>query len=267
MTAPRSGRPDPDGHHDDLSAEDLDGLSLVVPDDPRELAADRVAWLHEQAERVARHQPPSPPADPRPATDRRPLRARETAAARKQRLSLTAGIVVISMLAVAVSGAIGAFVIPGERDTLPPAPLAAVTPGPGQIGGLLPAATLTDANGPLTARSIRPAVITLVPAECTTCEDLMREVRRQASEYGLGVTMVGAPAQSGQLSDLERALGGYRIDVLSDPAAAFAQAYGSTVPTLLLVTDQGVVADIVRNPPLDLRLEPTLVGLSGDFGA
>jgi len=258
MTAPRSGRPDPDGHHDDLSAEDLDGLSFVVPDDPRELAADREAWLRESAASA-------PP--PTGVPDLRVTDASGPPVTRRRRLSLTAGLVVLSMLVVALSGVVGALVAPKLPDGPPAAPLADVRPAPGQVGGLLPEAGLTDGTTPVAARSLRPSVIVLVPMACPGCAELVAEVRRQAAEFGLAVTLVGAPDQTAQLADLERSLGGLRIQTLTDPTKALATAYGPTAPTLLLVRDDGVVVDIVRDPAPGLRLEATLLGLSDTWAA
>ena len=75
MTTAEAARPDPEGHHDDLSAKDLDGLSLVVPDDARELDTDRELWLTENV---------LPPVETRglPGLSRR------------RRLSLTAGVLI-----------------------------------------------------------------------------------------------------------------------------------------------------------------------------
>ena len=41
------GLPGPDGRHDDLDADELEGLALLVPDDPRSLDGDRDAYLRE----------------------------------------------------------------------------------------------------------------------------------------------------------------------------------------------------------------------------
>jgi hypothetical protein len=254
MTPRPAGRPDPDGHHDDLSAEDLDGLSQLVPDDARELSAESDAWRREATQQ--RQPTPFPPA----------TRVRRSPS-RRHRLSMTAGLMVFSMLVVALSGVVGALVLPASPSGPPPAPLASVTPLPGQVGGLLPAATLADGSSPVSARSVRPAIVALVPVDCEPCADLLREVRRQGAEFSLPVTLVGGSDQGAQLSDLERALGAYRLDVLTDPAGTLATTYGPTVLTLLLVRDDGVVADIVRDPPPDLRLESTLVSLTAEWTA
>ena len=257
MTARRSGRPDPEGHHDDLSAEDLDGLSLLVPDDPRALTADREAWLRETAGQQPAEEHRSP----------RHLGFAGGRTSRRRRLTLTAGLVVCSMLVVALSGVVGAFVMPQPTPAPPAAPLASVAPVPGQIGGLLPVALLTDVGTSVASRSLRPAVIALLPKGCSDCPELVREVRRQAAEFGLPVTLVGGPDETAQLSDVEQSLGAFRLDVLTDPAGTFATTYGAALPTLVMVRADGTVVDIVKDPPADLRLEATLIGLSGDWDA
>jgi len=251
MTAARSDRPDPEGHHDDLSAEDLHGLSLLVPDDARELVADRDAWLREQG------------ASPLPE----PSRAPTGLITRRHRLSITAALVAVSLLVVAVSGVVGALVLPSTPTSAPAAPLASPTSAPGQLGGLLPLATLTDADTPVASRSLRPAVIGLLPADCASCLDLVREVRRQAAEFGLPVTLIGDASQGSQLDALVRTLGSFQLGVLIDPSGSLASAYHPDSPTLLLVDNTGVVRDIVRDPPAGFRLESGLSILSGQIGA
>ena len=169
MSSSRELGPSPDGRHDDLLPEDLDGLTLHVPDDPRELASDRAAWLAEDEPDVTfagpvRRSPWSGPPAPSHA-DRR--------AARRRRLSLTAGVVLASMLVVAVSGAVGAWIVGPQAAAPPAAPLASAVPDPGQVGGLLPEIVLQDGSTPVTARSLRPAVIALVPPECDECTELL----------------------------------------------------------------------------------------------
>jgi hypothetical protein len=71
----------------------------------------------------------------------------------------------------------------------------------------------------------------------------------------------------GQLAEIDRALGTIQLDVLIDSRRQLLEPYGTAVPTLLLVRDNGIVNDIVRDPANDMRLESDLVGLFSDFGA
>jgi hypothetical protein len=161
----------------------------------------------------------------------------------------------------------GALVLPAPPAPASAVPLADATTERGEIGGLLPEATLAESTTPIDASTIRPAVIALIPNPCSQCVRLLQEVRRQATEYGLRLTIVGTPDQAEQLGDIDRALGTIQLDVLIDSKRQLSRAYGSAVPTLLLVRDDGVVAEIVRDPPDNLRLESVLVGLFSDFGA
>jgi len=261
MTAPRSGRPGPDGHHDDLSDDDIAGLSLIVPTDARELDADREQWLREGGFT-------SSPAWPLPKPVSRGRRAADHERQRQRRLGvITAAVLVCAVVMVAMSGVMGAFVLPAPPDLAAAVPLADATAEPGQVGSLLPEATLAEGTTPIAASAIRPAVIALIPNPCSQCVKLMQEVRRQATEYGLRLTIVGTANQVGQLGEIDRALGTIQLDVLIDSKRQLSRAYGTAVPTLLLVRDDGVVAEIVRDPPDNLRLESVLVGLFSDFGA
>ncbi len=258
MTAPRSGRPGPDGHHDDLSDDDIAGLSLIVPTDARELDADRDVWLREGGFIPS-------PAWPLP-TSYRGSRSHERQQQRRLAV-ITAGVVLCAVVVVATSGVFGAFIRPAPPDPPAAVPLADVTAEPGKVGGLLPEAILGEGTTPIESSAIRPAVIALIPNSCSQCVPLLQEVRRQATEYGLRLTIVGSADQAGQLAEIDRALGTIQLDVLIDSKRQLLQPYGNAVPTLLLVRDNGIVTDIVRDPPNDLRLESDLVGLFSDFGA
>ncbi len=248
MSGSHGAGPSPDGHHDDLLPEDLAGLTLHAPDDPRDLAADRMAWLHEEAG--------GPVAAPSGTwADRR--------AARSRRLALTAGVLVVSLLVVAISSAVGAWVVGPQASAPPAAPLASNVPAPGEIGGLLPEeAVLQDGSTPITARSVRPAVILLVPDQCDECEQLLATVSRQAGSFGVSTVAVGGTDQAGQLAALTEAVGPLQLSTLTDPTDTLRATYGLTGTTLLLVRDDGVVVDVVRDPAPDTRLEGALVDLA-----
>ncbi|HVQ87649.1 MAG TPA: hypothetical protein VMT88_05645 [Actinomycetes bacterium] len=255
MNAPRSGRPDPDGHHDDLSADDIAGLSLVVPPDARELDADRDQWLRE-----SQREPRDDTSPIFPAT--RTVRRRQ----QRRRLSVTAAIVLVSIVIVTAAGLVGSFVRHAPTATAPSVALADAGLAPGQAGALLPDVNLASGQTAIAARSLRPAVIALIPDTCDHCTELLKTIRLQATEYGLSLTIVGTTDQVGQLAELDRSLGSVRLEPLVDTTGQFTQPYAASALTLLLVRDDGVVADIVRNPSGSVRLEPVLVALSSNFG-
>lgn len=247
MSGSRGAGPGPDGRHDDLLPEDLDGLTLHAPDDPRDLETDRRAWITE--EETGRTAPASSTW----------TQQRE---ARRRRLAVTAGVLVVSLLVVAISGAVGAWIVGPQASAPPAAPLASNAPDPGQIGGLLPDdAILQDGATAISAQSVRPSVIALVPAECDECAELLSTVARQAGSFGVSTVAVGAPDQSDQLATLRDAVGPTQLSTLTDAASTLRATYGLTGVTLLLVRDDGVVVDVVRNPTPDTRLESGLVDL------
>ena len=251
MSGARGAGPGPDGHHDDLLPEDLEGLTLHAPDDASALDADRDRWLQD-AEAL-------PPASPlRPLSDRR--------AARRRRLTITASVVLISMAGVAVSGAVGAWIVGPHAAPPPAAPLADVAPLPGQIGGLLPEATLDDAGTPVSSRSLRPVVLALVPPDCPECPALLESIAPSVGSFGVSLVAVGGPDQAVQLDDLRSAVDAAQLSTLRDPGEVLRSTYGLTGVTLLLVRDDGVVVDVVRHPTTDVHLESALVELVPAIG-
>lgn len=252
MSGTRGAGPGPDGRHDELKPEDLEGLTLHAPDDASELDADRDRWL-EDAQAL-------PPASPlRPPADRR--------AARRRRLSVTAAVVLISMVGVAVSGAVGAWIVGPHAAPPPAAPLASAAPAPGQIGGLLPETTLEDDGSPLSARSLRPAVLALVPPDCPECSELLTSIAPTVGSFGVSLVAVGTPDQAAQLDALATTVGSFRLSTVTDPDGTMRSTYGLTGITLLLVRDDGVVVDVVRHPPPDVSLASALVELVPPIGS
>lgn len=246
MSGAHGTGPSPDGRHDDLLPEDLEGLTLHAPDDLRDLAADRDAWLDEEIR-------PAPPAGGTWAARRE---------ARRRRLALTAGVLVVALLIVAVSSAVGAWLVGPQASPPAAAPLADAAPDPGQIGGLLPEdVVLQDGATLISARSVRPSVIALIPAACDECAELLEGVAEQAGSFGVSTVAIGSPDQVDQLAALTQSVGPLQLSTLTDPATSLRVTYGLTGITLLLVRNDGVVADVVRNPTPDTRLEGALVEL------
>ena len=95
--------PKPDGHHDDLDPRELERLNVQIPDDP--------------ASSTSTERPGSPRKRSRPRLPQTPAstppRGTWTArrGARRRRLAITAGVVLISMVVVAISGAVGAWIV------------------------------------------------------------------------------------------------------------------------------------------------------------
>jgi hypothetical protein len=251
-------RPGPDGRHDDLDPRELDRLDITIPDDASELDLDRELWLTE-ASTTGGDAEPGPVT--RPAIDSwADRRGRQ-----RRRLAITAGVVLVSMFVVALSGAIGAWIV-GPQAAQAPSTLATDTVDDGQVGGLLPAdATLANGEAELAAQSIRPAVIVVVPSPCPECEQLLSTLAPQAATFGVPLVAVGATGQSvqlDQLSDAVSSAGKSRLVTLTDTRGVLASTYGQTTPTVVVVGADGVVTDVIKDPVPDLSVEADLVGVA-----
>jgi hypothetical protein len=137
-----------------------------------------------------------------------------------------------------------------RRSSAPPR-LATPAQEPGAVGGLLPDVRLTSATGSLPARSLRPAVLMLVPDGCA-CPDLVHQLIGQVEEYpGLAAALVASGADPAVLRlAVERDGGNGRLPALVDPGSTLARTYHGgapgTAPTLLFVAGNG----ILTQPPL-----------------
>lgn len=261
MNGARGPGPDPDGRHDDLAPEDLAGLTLHVPDDARELTAEPPP----PEPPLPKPAPAQPPPDEPRATPPGGTWA-ERRAARRRRLVLTAGVVAVSMLVVALSGAVGAWIVGPQASSPPAAPLASALPAPGQVGGLLPDVVLQDGETVRSARSLRPAVLVLVPPDCDDCAGLLATLAPQVGSFGYSLVAVGTAGQEGQLAALVDSVDTTRLATATDPDGALGSAYSSTGPTIVLVRDDGVVIDVVRDAIPDTRIEGSLVDLAPAAG-
>lgn len=265
-----AGRPGPDGHHDDLAPDQIEQISVDIPDDASALSSDRELWLAEdaldadaaQALEVAQGGGPNPPPD-EPFTT-----WRERRDARRRRLAITAAVVVVSMVVVALSGAIGALIVGPQASAPGAAPLASPAVSPGQVGGLLPAdVLLQNGDATLTAQSLRPAVIAVIPPDCAECAELLTALAPQVGSFGVPLIAVGGPTQAEQLGELADAVGSTRLITLTDPSQRLRATYGTAGATLLMVRDDGVVVDAVRDPLPGVRLESALVELVPGVGS
>jgi hypothetical protein len=244
-----AGAPSPDGRHDDLEADELEGLALLVPDDPRSLEGDRLAYLRE-------------------LRARRGNRWTRLAESRFPGTGLLgtglAGPAILVLLVVV--GLVGSTLsvfggTPTPARTL--VPLATATAMPvGQVGGLLPDAKVTVGGSILDLRTARPAVLALVPTTCDDeCGNLLAGLRAQANEYGLAFALAGPPSQKTELDTVAREALAGTVRVVVDGTDALRQAYGPAGVTLILIHSDGIVAAVDRDVQADQHLESSLVQL------
>jgi hypothetical protein len=99
--------------------------------------------------------------------------------------------VVLSLFAIALLGTLLMAFPPGRNSPRATArPLASPTQSVGTRGGLVPMVDLLDTTGRQTpARTLRPAVLAIVPAGCH-CADQLRGIAAQAHEFGLSTFFI-----------------------------------------------------------------------------
>jgi hypothetical protein len=248
------GLPGPDGRHDDLDADQLEGLALLVPDDPRSLDADRDAYLQElRAKRTAQRYEKGLLGRVR----------RSGGGLLRGGVGLTGPLMLVLLVVVGLVGSTLSVFGSGSTDDRQQTPLASPPADQpvGSVGGLLPQATLTSRENTFPLREARPAVLVLVPTSCTSCGDVLRNLRMQAAGYTLPLLLVGPPAQLQQLRDLDDQELGASVTVATDDSDILAPTYLPSGVTAILVRDDGVVAMVARDLQGTSRLESQLVQL------
>lgn len=219
-----------DGDLPELPAE------FIIPDDPRELAAEAEAvraelWIEERA-RAAQSRP-----------------------------SLSGPLIGLVLMLIAAIGSLVIVVLPYTPDRPTPAPLA--TPGiaAGQRGGLLPDVVLPDDLGrPVAIREIRPTVMLLMPDGCR-CDDVAANLVTITGEARLPVQLVG----SDQPPNRPNAAPRDRVFTLTDATGTVSRAVGSgsdAGPVAVLVRANGVIAAVVPGVRDASQLRPEVVGLA-----
>jgi hypothetical protein len=220
---------------------------VVVPDDIRDLQADIDAYHREL--RAAR---------------RRHRWHRLTASAAWRRWSFPVGVLTG---AVAIAAAVfGMLALDGgalPHATRPAVALATPSVAPGRLGGLLPdlpLALTTGASAP--ARSIRPALVALVPPQCR-CTALLDGLAAQAEEVQLPLVVVGPPQPDAEVAALPGQVRHGRVLATYDNSGSLATTYAAHGVTALIVGADGVVSyvqhDVTRATRLELPLQAALL--------
>jgi hypothetical protein len=251
-------RPDPLGHHDDLDPDEVAELEVLVPDDPGELLTHTGPVRPDVVPpRPAPAEPPSrgpSAAGPAPVPGAAWPGAEPFPFSRQRRLALTALVVAAAVLTAAVSGLMGAAVLPGADGVAGAAPLADPSAPAGTVGGLLPGTELQGV-GTVWSLALRPTVLVLVPTSCDGCGRTLLSLQEVADQAGVRLTLVGRPGQEAQLESLSAVVGGLSRTVLLDPDATLVSAYGTEPAsgdlTVVLVRADGVVTQVDHNPSFD----------------
>lgn len=137
------------------------------------------------------------------------------------------------------------------------------SPPVGQVGGLLPAATVIVGRGQSrTLRTLRPSVLALVPAGCQ-CMAAARLLSRQARAANVTLYFVAARPAVVTARSLARQSGLSGGHVVTDTRDAMGQTYGPAGLTAVLVYKDGSVRSIEQNLGPAFQLEDSLRALNG----
>ena len=223
---------------------------IVIPDDPRELAAEAEAV---RAELGAE-------------------RRQQFYAGRSGRFGLSGPLIALVLMLVAAMASLMVIALPYSPERPVRAPLASPTAASGQLGSLLPDVRLVDDRGaPVSVRDIRPAVLLLMPTGCD-CHSVAADLVRVSRDAMVSVELVGTdkPPQRPPASPRDR------IFTLADPTDAITRAVGNgrtpgttagppvpvSGPTAVLVRANGVIAGVVLGLADASQLRAELAGLT-----
>jgi hypothetical protein len=216
---------------------------IEIPDDARELATE-VAAYHREV-RAAR---------------RRALVDRVLFLDRGRRYGLT-GPLVAGALAIVIAVAALFFALRPDRPAgSHQQPLATTGVAPvGAIGGLIPDVSLT-AGSARSARSLRPAVLALVPLSCH-CQPVVDNLAREAGQFGLTLYVVAPISVNAEVDAMTSAVhGGHAIPAF-DAAGSLAKTYAAHGVTAVLLRNDGVVTGVDRDMTTARRLGTRLADL------
>jgi hypothetical protein len=226
---------------DELPADHA--LPIEIPDDARELADELAEYQREL--RAAR---------------RRARLDRWVFGRRLRRYGVGGPLLVLVVgLVVSVTAlflALGPVGSTGPRQE----PLAEPTANVGVINGLIPDAGLLFGDSTKSARSLRPAVLALVPLHCA-CADVVDNLAHQSGQFGLTLYVVGPSGVDTEVDVMTSKVRGGRATPASDPLGALAAAYDARGVTVVLLRSDGVVRDVVRDVTATTQLGTRLAGL------
>jgi hypothetical protein len=231
---------------DDRGGDRADQL-IVVPDDARELDRDVEAWHREQ--RWARR---------RRFFERLMPRSRRTGRPLVPIPLITLGLICIGL----VGATITMLTTRGPAPAPPPLALELASPSivAGSPGGLLPADTLSVADGKTSSRDLRPGIVAVVGPSCG-CADAISTLGRQAATNALPVYLVGPTDRAADLEKLATRAGWIDVHAVTDLGGALVATYQGDNLTVIPVHADGVTEPALSDYTADKSLGPVLVSL------
>jgi hypothetical protein len=135
-------------------------------------------------------------------------------------------------------------------------------PAVGQVGGLLPEASVTLGSSQSAAlRDFHPSVLALVPVGCR-CAAAARQLSRQAAAASVTLYFVAAGSAVVQARSLARRSGLSGDHVITDSRDAMGGTYQTAGLTAVLVDKDGAVHSIQRDLGPAVQLEGSLRALA-----
>lgn len=217
--------------------DDVPLAGISIPDDPRDLDADRWAYYEELARKgQVRHTPDQPPQD-------HLARWREGTPWFGYRGSRMSPLIFLIVSLVAMAATMVVAFVPRADAPAQTRSLAAPGADVGQIGGLLPAAAVGINGQPRLLRDIRPAVIAVVPdGSCPTCSEAIAVAAEDAAAAGVRLFVAGNVESTPSLEALATTVG---APLMTYSASPF-DVYRPAGLTLVLVAPDGLVDDVIR---------------------
>lgn len=234
------------GRDDDFDAglsRDALPLDIRAPDDLSELDEEVRAYRRQLGQR------------------RRRARWRGLLLTRRwQQYGLSGPLVVIALVLVALVGSLMAVLGPRVTALPPPRPLARPSAAAGTEGGLLPDVALSVRGSTRPARELRPAVLAVVPLDCS-CGQAVSALVGQAQEFRLPVYLLGRPADASRLSELSRRTSGGTASVTLDSDGTLLASLQPAGLTAVLVHSDGLLEPVQHHLQPGMRWEMTMAGL------
>lgn len=216
--------------------------SFVVPDDISELDSE-VEQLRQEL-----------------VAPRRPRLQRMFETRRWQRYGLSGPLILVVLLVVLFFASLVFLLVPVPPHSPDPRPLAHPRLAPGVVDALLPDLALpVGATSSVRLRTLRPAVIVLLPASCD-CSALVEDVIGSTSASRLQVLFVGDRGDP----RLPRTAPVERVRTATDSGGRLAAAYhAARVPIALFVRADGTVTRILRDAKAGADVHQEVEALAG----
>ncbi len=148
---------------------------------------------------------------------------------------------------------------PVSQAQAPTTPQSA-TPGVGRVGGRLPAGTVQADGKAVALRTVRAAVLALIPAGCH-CGTAAERVSSQARAANVPVYLVAVGTSLQQVKAIGPAGRGGTVLLATDTDGALGRVYHPSGLTVVLVNPAGLVRSVQRNLAPSVQLGSSLRAL------